>query len=66
MTSVKAPVEWTKHHETVTETSDTSLRTSTRVREESSWTRDQTRVITDRTQQDVRFRIKEKLKSTTR
>ena len=66
MASVKAPVEWTKHHEAVTETSDTSLRTSTRVREESSWTRDQTRVITDRTQQDVRFRIKEKLKSTTR
>ena len=66
MTSVKAPVEWTKHHEAVTERSDTSLRASTRAREESSWTRDQTRVITDRTQQDVRFRIKEKLKSTTR
>ena len=66
MASVKTPSEWKHQHVTLVGTTDTSLRTSARVRDEAAWVRDQTKHQTDRTQEDVRFRIKEKLTSTNR
>ena len=66
MASVKTPSEWKHQHVTMVGTADMSLRTSARVRDEAAWVRDQTKHQTDRTQEDVRFRIKEKLTNTNR
>ena len=66
MTSIKTPVEWRHQHTSLVSSTDTCLRTSARVRDEATWLTDHTRVQTSRDQEDVRFRLKEKLKSTAR
>ena len=66
MTSIKTPGEWRHQHTSLVSSADTCLRTSARVRDEATWLNDQTRVQTSRDQEDVRFRLKEKLKSTAR
>ena len=66
MTSIKTPVEWRHQHTSLVSSTDTCLRTSARVRDEATWLNDHTRVQTSRDQEDVRFRLKEKLKSTAR
>ena len=66
MTSIKSPGEWRDQHTSLVSGADTCLRTSARVRDEATWLNDHTRVQTSRDQEDVRFRLKEKLKSTAR
>ena len=66
MTSIKTPGEWRHQHTSLVSSTDTCLRTSARVRDEATWLNDHTRVQTSRDQEDVRFRLKEKLKSTAR
>ena len=66
MTSIKTPGEWRDQHTSLVSGADTCLRTSARVRDEATWLNDHTRVQTSRDQEDVRFRLKEKLKSTAR
>ena len=66
MATVGGPAEWREDHRQLCCRSDSQLRQSAKSREEAVWLVDNTRLQTDNNQQDVRFRIKEKLTTTTR
>ena len=64
--AVGQTVEWREANRELCSVADISVREAGKVREEAAWLCDQTDLTTRRTQEDVKFRIKEKLTSTTR
>ena len=66
MATVGGPTEWRENHRELCSRSEREVRQSARSREEAAWLCENTSLQTVNNQQDVRFRIKEKLTATTR
>ena len=66
MATVGGPAEWRESHRQLCSSAETELRQAGRVREEAAWLCENAALQTSNNQQDVRFRIKEKLSATTR
>lgn len=66
MAAVGGAEEWREEHRQLCSKADLSVREAARARGEAAWLCDNTNHTTRRAQEDVRFRIKEKLTTTTR
>ena len=66
MASVGGPAEWREDHRQLCSRSEREVSQSAKSREEAAWLCENSSLQTVNNQQDVRFRIKEKLTATTR
>ena len=66
MATVGGPAEWRENHRQLCCRSESEVRHSATSREEAAWLCENTSLQTNNNQQDVRFRIKEKVTATTR